>query len=124
MKRRAYLYFLFTLLLGVVVGGTGVFFYAWYWGHWHRGGDRQHIVRYMTHELDLSSTQVQQLNQILDDTAKKYEALRNQVGPQFRAIREESHERIRKILTPQQLEKFNQMLRRREQRGRGAPPHR
>jgi Spy/CpxP family protein refolding chaperone len=124
MTRRAYLYFILTLLLGVVVGGAGVFFYAWYSGHWPHRPDRQRLARRLTRELNLNATQVQQLTQILDETSKKFDDLRKQLDPQFDAVRKESQDRVRQILTPEQLAKFNEMVRRFEERRkrRGPPP--
>jgi Spy/CpxP family protein refolding chaperone len=111
MTRRAYVYFILTFLLGVIVGGAGVLFYGWYGGHWHRGFEKQRIVRHLSRELKLTDTQVKQLDQIVDDSMKRFRELRKQSEPQFEAVREESNNRIRQILTPEQLTKFNEMLR-------------
>jgi Spy/CpxP family protein refolding chaperone len=126
MTRRAYLYFILTFVLGVIVGGAGVFYFAWSSGHWGpRHFDRQRLVRRLTRDLNLTNTQVQQLNQIMDDTSKKLEELRGQMDSQFDAARKESQDRVRQILTPEQLAKFNEMVRRFEERRqrRGPPPH-
>ncbi|HUU14308.1 MAG TPA: hypothetical protein VM182_11450 [Terriglobia bacterium] len=123
MTRRAYIYFVATFLLGIVVGGAGVLFYAWNTGLWHRRPSNERIVRRLTRDLNLSPTQMEQLKQIMDDSEKKIGELRTQVGPQFDAIREEGHERIRKILSPEQLQKFNELVRRHgERRKRGRAP--
>jgi Spy/CpxP family protein refolding chaperone len=124
MKRRAYLYFVLTFLLGIVVGGAAVLFYAWNTGHWHRRFDRQHLVRRLTRELNLNDTQVRQLTQIMDETSGKMDDLRHKMDPESDAIRKESQDRVRQILTPEQLTKFNEMVRRFEERRRrrGPPP--
>ncbi|HTG60101.1 MAG TPA: hypothetical protein VMG63_11930 [Terriglobia bacterium] len=122
MTRRAYLYFAVTFVLGVVVGGCGVFFYAWYGGHWHRQFERQRVVRRLTRELHLSDTQVHQLDQILADTAKSYSELHKQVDPQFDAIRGQARDRIRQTLTPEQVAKFNEWVRQVDERRRQHPP--
>jgi Spy/CpxP family protein refolding chaperone len=123
MTRRAYLYFIVTFLLGIIVGGASVFFYGWYGGRWRydRGFDKQRIVRRMSRDLNLNETQVRQLEQIMDDSMRKFMELRKQVDPQFDSLREESNNRIRQILAPEQLTKFNEMLRRFEER-RKKPP--
>jgi Spy/CpxP family protein refolding chaperone len=123
MTRRAYLYFIITFLLGIVVGGAGVLFYGWYGGHWHRGFEKQRIVQRLTRELNLTGAQVKQLDQIVDDSMKRFAELRKQFEPQFDAAREESNNRIRQILTPEQLTKFNEMVRRFEERGKRGRPH-
>ncbi|HEY6293191.1 MAG TPA: hypothetical protein VI455_16690 [Terriglobia bacterium] len=111
MKQRAYLYFVSTFLLGVVVGAVGLFLYAWYGGHWHRPMDRGRIVRDLGRELKLNDQQTTQLTQIMNDSAKKYDQLHNQVRPQFEALRDATDDQIRQILTPDQVTKFNELVR-------------
>ena len=118
MTRRAYIYFIAIFLLGIVVGSAGALFYAWNTGAWHGRPSRERIVRRLTRELNLTAAQVEQLNQIMDESDKKMDDLRSQVRPQFDAIRDEGHQRIRAILNPEQLKKFDDMLRRREERRR------
>jgi hypothetical protein len=122
MTRRAYLYFAVTFVLGGVVGGCGMFFYAWYSGHWHREFDRQRVVRHLTREVHLSDSQVRQVDQILADTAKSYSELHKQVDPQFDTIRAQTRDRIRQILTPEQVVKFNEMVRQADERRRQHLP--
>jgi Spy/CpxP family protein refolding chaperone len=118
MTRRAYIYFALTFLLGVIVGGVGVFYYTWHTGHWHRGFSRERVVRHLKRELNLTDAQVQQLNQIMDDAGAKHRQLQQQVEPQFQALHEETQNRIRQILNPDQLQKFNEIVRQREERAR------
>jgi Spy/CpxP family protein refolding chaperone len=123
MTRRAYIYFILTFLLGVIAGGAGVLFYGWYGGHWHRGFEKQRIVRRLSRELHLTDAQVKQLDQIVGDSMKRFMDLKKQFEPQFDAAREESNNRIRQILTPEQLTKFNEMIRRLEERTKREKPH-
>jgi len=118
MTRRAYLYFGLTFVLGALAGSAGLLLYGWYSGHWHRGFSKERAVRHLTRELGLSDTQVQQLNPIMDESMNKFSILQAQVGPQFDALHEERDNKIRKILTPEQLAKFNEMIRRWKQRPR------
>lgn len=121
MTRRAYLYFAVTFLLGVIVGGVGVFFYAWHWGRWHRRFDSERIVQRLTRDLELSKEQTAQLRGIMDETGKKFAELRKQAGPQFKALREESHNRIRQILNPAQAKKFDELVQRHKNRMKREP---
>ncbi|MBZ5566056.1 MAG: hypothetical protein LAP13_27015 [Acidobacteriia bacterium] len=116
MSRRVYLYFAATFVLGVIIGGAAVYFYAWNTGHWHRGFNRDRVIQHLREELELSPPQVQQVTQIIDDEGKKYSDLQKQVEPQFMAVREDTRNRIRQLLTPQQLSKFNEMVRRLDER--------
>jgi hypothetical protein len=122
MTRRAYLYFAVTFVLGVVVGGCGMFFYAWHTGHWHREFDRQRVVRHLTRDLHLSEAQIRQVDQILEDTAKSYSDLHKQMDPQFDTIRIHTRDRIREILTPEQVVKFNEMVRQADERRKQHAP--
>ena len=121
MTRRVYVYFIVTFLLGVIVGGAGVFFYGWHWGHWPRHQERQGFVAFMGRELNLSTAQVPQLEQIMSESRRKYDAVRERVEPELDAIRKETDNRIRQILTPEQLVKFNEMTRRFEERRKARP---
>jgi protein CpxP len=123
MIRRAYVYFVLTFVLGAVVGASGTFFYAWHTGNWHRSFSRQHLVERMTHDLNLNPAQVGQLDQILQESGKQFHALQGQVDQQFEALHEQTRNRIRQILTPDQLARFNELVRQHdEKRRRGRRP--
>src|SRR5574340_1133973 len=121
MKGRVYLYFVLTFVLGIVIGGAGTFYYGWHTGRWRRGFSKQRVVNHLTQELGLSSSQAQQLSQIIDDSSKKYRQLRGQVDPQFQALHEDTDNRIRQILTPAQLDKFNALVQQHEARRHKGP---
>lgn len=121
MTRRVYIYFIVTFLLGVIVGGAGMCFYGWHWGHWPGHPERRGFVRFMARELKLSAPQVTQLDQIMDESRRKYDAARERLEPEFDAIRKETDNRIRQILTPEQLVRFNDMVRRFEERRKPRP---
>jgi Spy/CpxP family protein refolding chaperone len=118
MSRRAYLYFALTFLLGAIVGGTCVYYYAWSAGHWRRPFNRQSFVSRLKGELNLSDTQVPQLEQILDGSTKKFKSAQQQANSQLNAIREETRNGIRQILSPQQAQKFDELVRRWDERRR------
>ena len=116
MSRRAYLYFALTFLLGVIVGGTCVYYYAWSTGHWRRPFNRQSFVRRLRGELGLSDAQVPQLERILDGSTSKFRSAQQQADAQLNSIRQETRNGIRQILTPQQSEKFDELVRRWDER--------
>ena len=118
MSRRAYLYFVLTFLLGVIVGGASVYYYAWSTGHWHRPFDRQSFVRRVKGELNLSDAQVTQLERIVDGSTAKVRAAQEQSDAQLNAIRQETRNQIRQILTPEQGPKFDELVRRWDERRR------
>jgi Spy/CpxP family protein refolding chaperone len=116
MNRRAYLYFALTFLLGVVVGGLCVYYYAWSAGHWRRPFNRQSFVSRLQSELNLSDTQVAQLQQILDGSTKKFKSAQQQAASELNAIRQETRNAVRQILSPQQAQKFDELVRRWDER--------
>ena len=116
MTRRAYIYFLLTFLLGIIVGGSGVFYYGWYSGQWHHEFDRQRVIDRMKHELNLDDSQVQKLTQILQESGKKRRELEQKNQPEFDALRKETRDQVRQILNPDQLVKFNEHVRRADEK--------
>jgi flagellar biosynthesis chaperone FliJ len=121
MSRRAYLYFALTFLLGVILGGTCVYYYAWSAGHWRRPFNRQSFVTRLKSELNLSDTQVAQLEHILDGSTQKFKSAQQQADSELNAIREETRNGIRQILSPQQAQKFDELVRRWDERRRRPP---
>ena len=113
MSRRAYLYFILTFLLGLVVGSAATIFFGWRSGLIrHRHPDEKHIVQFLKRDLNLSDSQTKQVEQIVHETGEKFRHLQQQNQPQFEAVRKESEDRIRKVLNPDQLAKFNQLVER------------
>ncbi len=111
MTRRAYFYFVLTFLLGIIVGGAGVFYYGWFSGHWHHEFDQNRIIHHMKRDLNLDDSQVQKLTQILQESSKKRRELEQKNQPQMDALRKETRDQIRQILNPVQLAKFNEHVR-------------
>ena len=122
MTRRAYIYFVLTFLLGIILGGSGVFFYGWYSGHWRHEFDLNRVVDRMKRDLSLEDSQVQQLRQILQESGRKRKELQQKNQPEFEALHEETRNQIRKILNPEQLAKFNEHARRSDERMKKKAP--
>jgi Spy/CpxP family protein refolding chaperone len=116
VTRRAYFYFTLTFILGTIVGGAGVFYYGWYSGHWRHEFDLNRVVGRMQRDLSLDDSQVQKLRQILQESGRKRRELQQKNQPQFDALHEDTRNEIRKILNPQQLAKFNEHVRRSDER--------
>jgi Spy/CpxP family protein refolding chaperone len=64
----------------------------------------------LSNELKLTPEQQQELDTILADTKARYDAIRQSVNPQFQQVREQSNERIREVLTPEQRAAFDEFL--------------
>jgi hypothetical protein len=112
MSRRAYIYFVLTFVLGALVGAAGTFFYGWQTNHWRHPRHTPHdLVVFLQKQLNLSSDQTQQVSRLIEDWDRRNADLQKQIEPQFEAIRMETRDKIRKLLTPAQLEKYNEILR-------------
>jgi hypothetical protein len=71
----------------------------------------------MTKEVGLEGDQQEQIRKILDETREKYGEIRKEMDPaiknfepRFNAVRQESRDRIRALLTPEQLPKYEEMV--------------
>jgi len=112
INRKAIALIVIVFLLGIAIGAVG-----------HSLADRRvfgagvrpaggppGLVPRMTHELDLSADQQQKLTQILTDMKARFDAVHQQMNPQFEQIRNEGHDQIRQLLTPDQRPKFETFL--------------
>ncbi len=117
MNRKAALMVIFVFLLGIALGAVGMRVAeqkVWGGGRDTRGhtGGPGRFVEQLTQEVRLTAAQQQQLNSILEETRKKYEETYTTIRPQMEQTRQEGRARIRAILTPEQLPKFEEFLRR------------
>ena len=99
-------------VLGVLLGSFGTLRCAQFGFHGPWGNPekfRKHMMDKFTRKLSLTSDQQQKVSVILDETRVKLDALRQESRPKFEAIRNSSKEEIRKILTPEQIGKFEIM---------------
>jgi len=81
-----------------------------------RGG-AEVLIKRMNQKVGLSSDQQEQIRKVLDETNEKYREIRKDMeprikdfSPRFDAVRQESRDRIRSLLTPDQLPKFEKMI--------------
>ena len=127
---RAALWIGAVFLLGAALGGVLGYVFA------HRPVNaaapplseperRAHRVAELTRELSLTSQQAQQLDGILQKWHGETKAIRDQSDAQVEAIRQKRRGDVRSILTPEQLPKFEEFLKRLdEERKRNPPPPR
>ncbi len=122
-SRKAFLLVLAVFVLGIALGGLGMYVAgARVWGarpevHNYRE-KRARAVERLTRDLGLTPDQRKQLEAILNDMGAKYQALHEQMAPQTEQVRKQGHEQIRAILTPEQLPKFEEFLRRADEERR------
>src|SRR5260370_29049352 len=132
-NRKALALIILVFVVGVGVGAVG-----------HSVGDRRvqgarpetpapflqprpnppRAVARLTTELKLTPEQQKQIGDILADTQHRYDAIHDQMNPQFAQIRQEGRDQMRQVLTPEQRPKFEDYLKRleEERRRRAANP--
>ena len=110
MNRKAFLVVALVFALGVAVGAMG--FYLASQQVVAQQPKPQKLVEKLTMELSLTPAQQGQLTTILEETKKNYEEIFTPVRPQLEAARQHGRQKIRAILTPEQLVKFEEHLRR------------
>lgn len=127
-KRKAALWVGAVFLLGALLGGVLGYVFA------HRSVSaanpplseperRAHRVEELTRELSLTPQQAQQLDAILLQRHTETKAIHDQTEAQIDQVREKGRAQVRAILTPGQLPKFEEFLKRMdEQRKRNPPP--
>lgn len=71
----------------------------------------QKIMTTMTKELKLDAQQQKLLKDIFNESRMKYRGLSKQFRPQYEAIRNESDNKIRQMLRPEQKTRFEELLR-------------
>jgi hypothetical protein len=108
-KRKAHLIVVTAFILGVAVGASGQYLLS------NRvaqpaASTPVDVADELTHVLKLDQPRRAQVIQILGDCQKKSQDLREQNRPQFQAIRENARNRIRALLSPEQLDLFNQWI--------------
>jgi hypothetical protein len=109
-RREAAFLVIIVFALGVLLGGLGT--HLWgerVWGHQTAPKTRDEIVARLTHEVGLTAEQQKQVTAIVDDTRARWKALYAPVDAQKEQIRQQSREKLRALMTPEQrvkLEKF------------------
>lgn len=106
---------LIIFAIGFVAGGLAMNFYRDQRGPSQfastRGGFNRVVER-----LNLSPEQKTQVEAIFEEARAQLIAIRKESGPKFRDVRKQTDERMRAVLTPEQWEQFQQIMK--ESRGR------
>jgi len=132
-KRRAALWVAVVFVLGAALGGVLGYFYG------HRNvviagppplsepERRARRLDQMTRELNLNDTQRRQFDALLLQTHNEFKAIHDRNAAQLEAemdqARQKTREQFRAVLTPEQLPKFEELLKKiDEERKKNAPP--
>ena len=119
MTRKIILYFLLVFGSGAVVGALGYRTYNPPIARTvntppPRGDWRKPYMDESKARLDLTPDQVVELKAILDDTEAKFHDARERENQEIREIRDEHIAKIRKMLTAEQLPKYEKLHAERE----------
>jgi flagellar basal body-associated protein FliL len=111
-KRKAIISILIVFLLGSLAGALITHeIYQHRIESFIRGEPkRELIVRRLSHQLNLDAAQLSQLRVIVEETYDGIKNVRKQIKPQIEAILESSQNRVRAILLPDQLEKYEKII--------------
>lgn len=71
---------------------------------------KQDMVAKFKKDLNLSKEQEKVLLQLLDDLKEKYHTLRQKHRPEYKTIQKEFRSEFKKVLTPNQKEKFDSYI--------------
>jgi hypothetical protein len=127
-KFKLWLGVLMVFILGVLIGSFGVSKY-----HQHRFGDimgpgpmpfppkamLSRLLNSLDRELELTVSQQKKIRIILEDAINSFEKFRAEYNPEMISIKEKADSRIKALLTPEQIKKFNEMT---ERFSRHRPP--
>lgn len=113
-NRKAIALLALVLALGVALGAVGatVINRRVYAGRVRSSNPQARPVTRLTHDLNLTPDEVQQVSSILSNMQTKYDVIRQQMSPQFEQVRQQGREQIRQVLTPEQRPKFEDYLQR------------
>lgn len=111
---------MFGLVVGLLLGAAATFLALRHGPFRHESHSAEaratRMVERFTHELDLTADQKAQVMAILDGKRGEIRSLDDEMRPRFQEIRRTIREDIRKILTPEQLAKFEDMEKKRREK--------
>jgi Spy/CpxP family protein refolding chaperone len=128
VTRKAAVWVGIVFVLGVAVGVMGGYGYArWSVSAAHRSVPeaerRAQRVEQLTRELNLTSEQAKQLDQILMQRHAEVKEVRDHSDAQIEQIRQKGRDQVRAILVPEQKPKFEEFLKRLDEERKRNSPH-
>jgi len=110
-KSEAGFLVLFVFVLGVLVGGLGN--HVWgqrVWGMRNNPAPRVDTLKVFNQRLDLTPEQQEQVKAIAEETSSQWHQLYAPVDRKRDEIRAEGRKRLRALMTPEQLPKFDELI--------------
>ncbi|MGH9760562.1 MAG: periplasmic heavy metal sensor, partial [Blastocatellia bacterium] len=108
-------------VLGAIAGALGMNIYRGIRPNAPPPGGHPRGFERMFDNLNLTPDQKSKVDQILADSRKKLMEVRRESAPQFSQVRQETEDRLKAVLTPQQWQQFQDQIQQNRQR---RPHHR
>jgi Spy/CpxP family protein refolding chaperone len=111
-RSRAFLYVLAVLLLGILIGGFGVhLYYAKKFppGRSKSGRRGPFNLARLEEALKLTPEQRQRIEEILRESRREADQMREEFSPRVREHLERKRQSIMEVLTPEQRQKFDEI---------------
>jgi hypothetical protein len=109
-RTKALLVILVVFIMGFAAGALSLNLYRTAWrgggGFWGREG----ALRKFDQRLNLAPEQHGRVEEILRETFDQYDEIKNDIGPRYEAVRQQSRERIRAVLNPEQIAEYEKMI--------------
>jgi hypothetical protein len=125
-NRKAVLLVLLVFMLGIALGVVGMYVFTTRVQAARRQAphDAASATAMFTRDLNLDPDQQKQILAIISDTRAHYAELHDKFDPEYERVRKAGRDRIRQMLTAEQLPKFEELLRQmdEERRRRAAEP--
>ena len=113
--RKAALWIAAVFILGIALGGVSGYFFARRVSaaapQLSDEAKRHQKVAVLTSTLGLTTEQQTQIDAIFSDTSRQFQAVHKASDAQLEVLRQKARERTRAVLTPEQLPKFEEFLR-------------
>lgn len=127
-KTSATLLLIATFVLGGISGSIAYYLYhvrtsAAQTQRSYRGSGPHNPVDELAAGLKLDPGQKEKLAVIIRQSGEKYRQLSRDFRPQYESIRQETQQAIREILTPEQRDRFENIIRQEQDRRRSRGPH-
>jgi len=114
-NRKAVLLVIVVFVLGIALGAVGTYMVTTRVLAARPQAVEVHTaantVATLTRDVNLNPDQQRQVLGILNDTRSRYDAIHQEVDPEYEKVRQEGRERIRELLTADQRPKFEEVLR-------------
>jgi len=106
-----------VFVLGLVAGGLSMNLYQRITnasetraGHPH-GKPQDYVLEKMNNTLNLTPDQQTSIREILKGTFEQYGDIKKDIEPRLDVVRQQGRQRIREVLRPDQLPKYEEMIR-------------